>query len=114
MENIIFNGHQEPESRERRRSLSLTFKTERISSPTEYSTVDIPPLYYREGEKSEYLLNGVVSSQGHYRTFSWIRASVRTLDAIIEVKMVGRILNDKNNAIKESPRELRHLEVQDP
>ncbi|HNS12535.1 MAG TPA: chromosome segregation protein SMC [Bacteroidia bacterium] len=98
MENIIFNG-----TKTRKQSnlaeVSLTFENTKNILPTEYSTVTITRRLYRTGE-SEYLLNNV-SCRLKDITDLFLDTGIGSDSyAIIELKMVDEILNDKHNAIK--------------
>lgn len=98
MENIIFNGNKnrKPASLA---EVSLSFENTKNILPTEYSTVSITRRLYRSGE-SEYLLNGV-SCRLKDITELFLDTGIGSDSyAIIELKMVDEILNDKNNAIK--------------
>ena len=98
MENIIFNGNKnrKPASLA---EVSLTFENTKNILPTEYSTVTITRRLYRTGE-SEYLLNNV-SCRLKDITDLFLDTGIGSDSyAIIELKMVDEILNDKNNAIK--------------
>lgn len=95
MENIIFNG-----TKQRRKAnfaeVSLTFENSKNILPTEYSTVTITRKLYRSGE-SEYLINGVVCRlKDIYNLFMDTGVSSDSY-AIIELKMVDEILNNKHN-----------------
>ncbi|RMG25771.1 MAG: chromosome segregation protein SMC, partial [Bacteroidetes bacterium] len=95
MENIIFNG-----TKHRRKSnvaeVSLTFENTRNILPTEYSTVTITRRLYRSGE-SEYLINGVVCRLKDIHNLFMDTGVSSDSYAIIELKMVDEILNNKNN-----------------
>ncbi|MEY4594654.1 MAG: chromosome segregation protein [Bacteroidota bacterium] len=98
MENIIFNGtkNRKPSSVA---EVSMTFENTKNILPTEYSTVTITRRLYRTGE-SEYLLNNV-SCRLKDITDLFLDTGIGSDSyAIIELKMVDEILNDKNNAIK--------------
>ncbi|MFM7217564.1 MAG: chromosome segregation protein SMC [Bacteroidota bacterium] len=98
MENIIFNGtkNRKPASMA---EVSMTFENTKNILPTEYSTVTITRRLYRTGE-SEYLLNNV-SCRLKDITDLFLDTGIGSDSyAIIELKMVDEILNDKNNAIK--------------
>jgi chromosome segregation protein len=96
MENIIFNG-----TRVRRATnmaeVSLTFNNTRNLLPTEYSQVTITRRYYRSGE-SEYLLNGVTCRLKDITNLFLDTGIASNSYAIIELKMVDDILNDKDNS----------------
>jgi chromosome segregation protein len=98
MENIIFNGNKnrKPSSLA---EVTLTFENTKNVLPTQYSHVAITRRLYRTGE-SEYLLNNV-SCRLKDITDLFLDTGIGSDSyAIIELKMVDEILNDKNNAIK--------------
>jgi chromosome segregation protein len=98
MENIIFNG-----TKTRKPSnlaeVSLTFENTKNILPTEYSNVTITRKLYRSGD-SEYLLNGVTCRLKDITDLFLDTGIGSDSYAIIELKMIDEILNDKNNAIK--------------
>ncbi|MCU0353713.1 MAG: AAA family ATPase, partial [Cytophagales bacterium] len=96
MENVIFNGTR------RRKPLqmaevSLTFNNTRNILPTEYSQVTIARRYYRTGD-SEYLLNGVPCRLKDINNLFMDTGIGPDSYAIIELKMVDDLLNDKNDS----------------
>ena len=98
MENIIFNGNKNRKPANLA-EVSLSFENTKNILPTEYSTVTITRRLYRTGE-SEYLLNNV-SCRLKDITELFLDTGIGSDSyAIIELKMVDEILNDKNNAIK--------------
>src|SRR6185369_11270156 len=98
MENIIFNG-----TKTRKPSnlaeVSMTFENTKNILPTEYSNVTITRKLYRSGE-SEYFLNNVPCRLKDITDLFLDTGIGPDSYAIIELKMVDEILNDKNNAIK--------------
>ena len=98
MENIIFNGNKnrKPASLA---EVSLSFENTKNILPTEYSTVTITRRLYRSGD-SEYLLNNVNCRLKDITDLFLDTGIGSDSYAIIELKMVDEILNDKNNAIK--------------
>ncbi len=98
MENIIFNGNKnrKPASLA---EVSLSFENTKNILPTEYSTVTITRRLYRTGE-SEYLLNNVTCRLKDITDLFLDTGIGSDSYAIIELKMVDEILNDKHNAIK--------------
>ena len=96
MENVIFNG-----TKKRKQSnlaeVSLTFNNTKNLLPTEYSSVTITRRYYRTGE-SEYLLNGVTCRLKDITSLFMDTGISSNSYAIIELKMVDDILNDKDNS----------------
>lgn len=98
MENIIFNGTKSRKPAGMA-EVSLTFENTKNILPTEYSTVTISRRLYRNGE-SEYLLNHVTCRLKDITDLFLDTGIGSDTYAIIELKMVDEILNDKNNAIK--------------
>lgn len=96
MENIIFNG-----TNIRKKAgfaqVSLTFDNTKNLLPTEYSTVTISRKYFRNGD-SEYLLNGVPCRLKDINNLLLDTGIGPDSYAIIELKMVEEILNDKDNS----------------
>ncbi|MDB4835524.1 chromosome segregation protein SMC, partial [Cyclobacteriaceae bacterium] len=96
MDNVIFNGTK------RRKALqmaevSLTFDNTKNLIPTEYTQVQITRRYYRSGE-SEYLLNGVQCRLKDISNLFLDTGIGSDSYAIIELKMIDDILNDKDNS----------------
>ena len=98
MENIIFNGNKDRKP-SNVAEVSLSFENTKNILPTEYSTVTITRRLYRSGE-SEYLLNNVTCRLKDITDLFLDTGIGSDSYAIIELKMVDEILNDKNNAIK--------------
>ncbi len=98
MENIIFNGTK-TRKQANMAEVSLTFENTKNILPTEYSTVTITRRLYRSGE-SEYLLNSVPCRLKDITDLFLDTGIGSDSYAIIELKMVDEILNDKHNAIK--------------
>ncbi|REJ83178.1 MAG: chromosome segregation protein SMC [Bacteroidetes bacterium] len=98
MENIIFNGTKTRKPANIA-EVSLTFENTKNILPTEYSTVTITRRLYRSGE-SEYLLNNVTCRLKDITDLFLDTGIGPDSYAIIELKMVDEILNDKHNAIK--------------
>ncbi len=98
MENIIFNG-----TKTRKQAsvaeVSISFENTKNILPTEYSSVTITRRLYRSGE-SEYLLNNVTCRLKDITDLFMDTGIGPDSYAIIELKMVDEILNDKNNSIK--------------
>src|SRR6185295_4678791 len=96
MENIIFNG-----TKTRKQSnlaeVSLTFENTKNILPTEYSSVTVTRKLYRSGD-SEYLLNGVTCRLKDITDLFLDTGIGSDSYAIIELKMVDEILNDKENS----------------
>src|SRR6187431_3267691 len=98
MENVIFNGNKTRKP-SNLAEVSITFENTKNILPTEYSTVTITRRLYRSGE-SEYLLNNVTCRLKDITDLFLDTGIGPDSYAIIELKMVDEILNDKNNAIK--------------
>lgn len=96
MENVIFNG-----TKKRKASslaeVSLTFDNTKNLLPTEYTSVTITRRYYRSGE-SEYLINGVTCRLKDITNLFMDTGISSNSYAIIELKMVDDILNDRDNS----------------
>jgi chromosome segregation protein len=99
MENIIFNGtkNRKPTNLA---EVSLTFENTKNLLPTEYTHVTITRRYYRSGE-SEYLLNGVSCRLKDINNLFMDTGINSNSYAIIELKMIEELLNDKNNSRRE-------------
>lgn len=99
MENVIFNGtkNRKPTNMA---EVSLTFENTKNLLPTEYTHVTITRRYYRSGE-SEYLLNGVVCRLKDITNLFMDTGINSNSYAIIELKMIDELLNDKNNSRRE-------------
>jgi chromosome segregation protein len=98
MENIIFNGTKTRKP-SNMAEVSITFENTKNILPIEYSTVTITRRLYRNGD-SEYLLNNVPCRLKDITDIFLDTGIGPDSYAIIELKMVDEILNDKNNAIK--------------
>ncbi len=96
MENVIFNGTRTRKPLQMA-EVSLTFNNTKNLLPTEYSQVTITRRYYRSGE-SEYLLNGVSCRLKDINDLFLDTGIGPDSYAIIELKMVDDILNDKENS----------------
>ena len=96
MENIIFNGTRSRKPTQLA-EVSLTFNNTKNLIPTEYSQVTITRRYYRSGE-SEYLLNGVTCRLKDITNLFLDTGIASNSYAIIELKMVDDLLNDKDNS----------------
>jgi chromosome segregation protein len=99
MENVIFNG-----TKTRKPSnlaeVSLTFENTKNLLPTEYTYVTITRRYYRSGD-SEYQINGVTCRLKDITNLFMDTGINSNSYAIIELKMVDELLNDKNNSRRE-------------
>ncbi|MES2733518.1 MAG: chromosome segregation protein SMC [Bacteroidota bacterium] len=96
MENVIFNGTKNRKPLQMAEA-SLTFNNTRNVLATEYSQITITRKYYRTGD-SEYLLNGVTCRLKDITNLFLDTGIGPDSYAIIELKMVDDILNDKDNA----------------
>jgi chromosome segregation protein len=96
MENVIFNGTKNRKASQMA-EVSLTFNNTKNLLPTEYSYVTITRRYYRSGE-SEYQLNGVTCRLKDITNLFLDTGIGSDSYAIIELKMVDDILNDKDNS----------------
>jgi chromosome segregation protein len=96
MENVIFNGTKNRKPSQMA-EVSLTFNNTKNLLPTEYSHVTISRRYYRSGD-SEYLLNGVTCRLKDINNLFLDTGIGSDSYAIIELKMVDDILNDKDNS----------------
>ena len=96
MTSVIFNG-----TKHKKKSgvaeVSLTFDNTKNILPTEYSTVTITRTLYRSGE-SEYKLNGVTCRLKDITALFLDTGIGSNSYAIIELGMVDKILQDKDNA----------------
>jgi chromosome segregation protein len=96
MENIIFNGTSK-RKRAHFAEVVLTFENTKNILPTEFTTVAITRKLYRTGE-SEYLINGVACRLKDIHDLFLDTGIGSDSYAIIELKMVDDILNDKENS----------------
>ena len=96
MENVIFNGTK-ARKQTQLAEVSLTFNNTKNLIPTEYTNVTITRRYYRSGE-SEYLLNGVTCRLKDITNLFLDTGIASNSYAIIELKMVDDLLNDKDNS----------------
>lgn len=96
MENIIFNGTKTRKATQMA-EVSLTFNNTKNLLPVEYNQITITRRYYRSGE-SEYLLNGVQCRLKDITGLFLDTGIASNSYAIIELKMVDDILNDKDNS----------------
>ncbi len=96
MENVIFNGTRDRKPTQLA-EVSITFKNTKNLLPTEYSEVTVTRRYYRTGD-SEYLLNGINCRLKDINDLFMDTGIGPDSYAIIELKMVDDILNDKNDS----------------
>lgn len=99
MENVIFNGTKSRKPLNMA-EVSLTFDNTKNLLPTEYTQVTITRRYFRSGE-SEYLLNGITCRLKDITNLFMDTGINSNSYAIIELKMVDELLNDKNNSRRE-------------
>ena len=96
MENIIFNG-----TTKRRKggfaAVTLTFENTKNILPTEYTTVAVTRKLYRSGD-SEYFINDIPCRLKDIHNLFLDTGIGPDSYAIIELKMVDEILNDKENS----------------
>ncbi|WP_339756811.1 chromosome segregation protein SMC [Algoriphagus aquimarinus] len=99
MENVIFNGtkNRKPSNLA---EVSLTFENTKNLLPTEYTYVTVTRRYYRSGE-SEYQINGVTCRLKDITNLFMDTGINSNSYAIIELKMIDELLNDKNNSRRE-------------
>ncbi|MCJ8163500.1 chromosome segregation protein SMC [Pontibacter sp. E15-1] len=96
MENVIFNGSKTRKPVQLA-EVSITFDNNKGILPTEYSQVTVTRKYYRNGD-SEYLLNSVPCRLKDINELFLDTGIGSDSYAIIELKMVDEILNDKENS----------------
>ncbi|MFT2007713.1 chromosome segregation protein SMC [Pontibacter sp. 13R65] len=96
MENVIFNGSKTRKPVQMA-EVSITFDNNKNILPTEYSQVTVTRKYYRTGD-SEYMLNGVVCRLKDINELFLDTGIGSDSYAIIELKMVDELLNDKENS----------------
>lgn len=96
MENVIFNGTKNRKA-SNLAEVSLTFENTKNLLPTEYTYVTITRRYYRSGD-SEYQINGVTCRLKDITNLFMDTGINSNSYAIIELKMIDELLNDKNNS----------------
>ncbi|WP_192349865.1 chromosome segregation protein SMC [Algoriphagus sp. Y33] len=96
MENVIFNGTKNRKA-SNLAEVSLTFENTKNLLPTEYTYVTVTRRYYRSGE-SEYQINGVTCRLKDITNLFMDTGINSNSYAIIELKMIDELLNDKNNS----------------
>ncbi|MDH5397668.1 MAG: chromosome segregation protein SMC [Cyclobacteriaceae bacterium] len=96
MENVIFNGTKKRKPTQMA-EVSLTFQNTKNLLPTEYTEVTITRRYFRSGD-SEYLLNGINCRLKDITNLFLDTGITSNSYAIIELKMVDDLLNDKDNS----------------
>lgn len=96
MENVIFNG-----TKKRKPSglaeVTLTFDNTRNTLPTEFTSVTVSRTLYRDGD-SGYKLNGVPCRLKDITNLFLDTGIGSDSYAIIELKMIDEILNDRDNS----------------
>ena len=96
MGSVIFNGTKSRKPTQLA-EVSLTFDNTKNIIPTEYTQVTVTRKYYRSGE-SDYMLNGV-NCRLKDITNLFLNTGISSNNyAIIELKMVDDLLNDKENS----------------
>ncbi|PIQ21429.1 MAG: chromosome segregation protein SMC [Cytophagales bacterium CG18_big_fil_WC_8_21_14_2_50_42_9] len=96
MENVIFNGSRNRKPQQLA-EVSLTFNNTKNILPSAYSEVMVTRKYFRNGD-SEYLLNSVPCRLKDITDLFLDTGIGSDSYAIIELKMVDEILNDKENS----------------
>lgn len=96
MENVIFNGTKK-RAASGRAEVALTFENTRNLLPTEFKTVTISRTLFRNGE-SEYRLNDVKCRLKDITNLFMDTGISSDSYAIIELKMIDEILNDKEES----------------
>ncbi len=96
MESVIFNGTKNRKQTQMA-EVSLTFNNTKNLLPTEYAQITITRRYYRSGD-SEYMLNGVTCRLKDITNLFLDTGIASNSYAIIELKMVDDLLNDKDNS----------------
>jgi chromosome segregation protein len=96
MENVIFNGSRNRKPQQLA-EVSLTFNNNKGILPSAYSEVTVTRKYFRNGD-SEYLLNSVPCRLKDITDLFLDTGIGSDSYAIIELKMVDEILNDKDNS----------------
>lgn len=96
MENVIFNGTSK-RKRGNIAQVTLTFENTKNVLPTEYTSVAITRKLYRNGD-SDYLINDIPCRLKDIHNLFLDTGIGPDSYAIIELKMVDDILNDKENS----------------
>ena len=96
MENVIFNGTKK-RAASGRAEVALTFENTRNLLPTEFKNVTISRTLFRNGE-SEYRLNEVKCRLKDITNLFMDTGISSDSYAIIELKMIDEILNDKEES----------------
>ncbi|KAA5547949.1 chromosome segregation protein SMC [Adhaeribacter rhizoryzae] len=96
MENVIFNGSKNRKPQQLA-EVSITFNNTKGILPSAYSEVIVTRKYFRTGD-SEYQLNGIPCRLKDINELFLDTGIGSDSYAIIELKMVDEILNDKENS----------------
>lgn len=96
MENVLFNGTKSRKQASMA-EVQLSFENSRNILPTEFNEVTITRRLYRTGD-SEYLLNGVNCRLKDITSLFLDTGIGSDSYAIMELKMIDDILNDKDNS----------------
>ncbi|MEM6268389.1 MAG: chromosome segregation protein SMC [Bacteroidota bacterium] len=96
MQNVIFNGTSK-RKRGNYAMVTLTFENTKNILPTEYTTVAVTRKLYRNGD-SDYLINDIPCRLKDIHNLFLDTGIGPDSYAIIELKMVDDILNDKENS----------------
>lgn len=96
MENVLFNGTKN-RKQAHLAEVNLSFENSKNILPTEFNEVTITRKLYRSGE-SEYQLNGVNCRLKDITTLFLDTGIGSDSYAIMELKMIDDILNDKDNS----------------
>jgi len=99
MEDVIFNGTKDRKPHQMA-EVSITFNNTRNLLPTEYLQVTITRRYYRTGD-SEYEINGVQCRLKDINNLFLDTGIGSDSYAIIELKMVEDLLNDREGSRRE-------------
>lgn len=99
MEEVIFNGNDK-RKRSNLAEVSITFENTKNLLPTEFTSITITRKLFREGN-SEYYLNNVPCRLKDIESLLLDTGIGPDSYAIIELKMVDELLNDKNNTRRE-------------
>ncbi|MFN0047892.1 MAG: chromosome segregation protein SMC, partial [Cytophagales bacterium] len=99
MEDVIFNGTKDRKPQQMA-EVSITFNNTRNLLPTEYAQVTITRRYYRTGD-SEYEINGVQCRLKDINNLFLDTGIGSDSYAIIELKMVEDLLNDRDGSRRE-------------
>lgn len=99
MEDVIFNGTKDRKPHQMA-EVSITFNNTRNLLPTEYSQVTVTRRYFRSGD-SNYELNGVTCRLKDINNLFLDTGIGSDSYAIIELKMVEDILNDRDGSRRE-------------